>query len=303
MHKLLRATTKPEAAGLIIHGAVRYDLIVWLFTLGGERRMRDLILRAARLTEGETVLDIGCGTGAQAILAKARVGPQGVVLGVDPSDAMVTRAREKAKRAKADVEFRVGAAQAIPAMDGKLDVVLSTLMMHHVPRAARTAIALEIKRVLKPGGRVLAVDFAKPASRKRTFIDRLHKHGFTKPEELTGIFDAAGFTTIEARPLGYRNLHFILATPSDAISIAASEQRESDPVEPLQPHKLSHSHLLIASAAVTSLVALHAVASNALSGIDWTAFALIAAAVAIAAKLSVIFLAHRFATRSPRTPR
>lgn len=145
--------------GLQVHGAARYDLLVWLLTLGRERKFRERLLRAARLESGESVLDVGCGTGTLAIAAKRFVGPTGSIYGIDASPAMIERARDKAKRAGAQVILEEGLAEALPFSDARFDVVLSTVMLHHLPRKLRQQGVGEMRRVLKPGGRLLAIDF------------------------------------------------------------------------------------------------------------------------------------------------
>src|SRR5690348_17597469 len=87
------------AVGQLIHKAAGYDFLVWLMALGREGAFREKILRHARLAPGESVLDIGCGTGTVAIVAKRQVGPRGVVSGIDPSPEMLARARKKAAQA------------------------------------------------------------------------------------------------------------------------------------------------------------------------------------------------------------
>jgi ubiquinone/menaquinone biosynthesis C-methylase UbiE len=145
--------------GAVIHSAFRYDLLVAALTLGRERRFRERLLVPAELKAGESVLDIGCGTGSLAIAAAQKVGLTGKVAGVDPSPEMIDRARHKARRKKVDIDFHVAWGQALPFPDHSLDVVLSTVMLHHIPRAGREDVLREVGRVLKPAGRLVAIDF------------------------------------------------------------------------------------------------------------------------------------------------
>src|SRR5881394_1381795 len=114
-----RAAAKP--AGLVVHGAARYDLLIALLTLGRERRFRERLLEPARLEAGESVLDIGCGTGTLAIVAKRRVGPSAVVHGIDASPEMIARAKSKAARAGVDIAFEIASAQSLPFLDSRFD--------------------------------------------------------------------------------------------------------------------------------------------------------------------------------------
>lgn len=203
----------PGATGLVLHAAARYDLLVWLLTLGRERAFREKILRPARLEPGESVLDVGCGTGTLAIAAKRQVGPTGTVHGIDASPEMIARAKKKARKVGVEVAFKNGAAQALPFPDAQFDVVLTTLMLHHLPRKARHQCAGEMRRVLKPGGRVLAVDFAGSAPARKGFLAHVHRHGHVNLRDIIGLLTEAGFNTIESGAVGTRNLQFVLATP------------------------------------------------------------------------------------------
>src|SRR5262252_3055765 len=95
----------PRPRGAILHAAKRYDVQVWLFTLGRERAFRRRILSLARLEPGEAVLDVGCGTGSLAIEAKRQIGVTGEVHGIDASPEMLARASEKARGARVEVDF------------------------------------------------------------------------------------------------------------------------------------------------------------------------------------------------------
>src|SRR5262249_41077591 len=154
----------------------------------------------------------GCGTGTLAIAAKRHVGLAGAVYGVDASPEMLARAEKKAKKANLEVFFRKGLAESLPFPDAQFDAVLSTVMLHHLPRKARLECANEIRRVLKPGGRVLAVDFEGIADQKRTFLSHFHRpHGHVSALDVIVLLSEAGLSTIESGPVGVRDLQFVLA--------------------------------------------------------------------------------------------
>lgn len=111
----------------------------------------------AALAPGATVVDIGCGAGTDLLLAASHVGPRGRAIGVDMTEAMRDRARRGAAACGlAHVEVREGDATALPIESGSVDVVISNGVLNLVPKK-REAIA-EIRRILKPGGRVQIAD-------------------------------------------------------------------------------------------------------------------------------------------------
>ncbi len=201
----------PPTLGRVLHWAAGYDVLVWIFTHRSDRAFREHLAGLAHLVDGESVLDIGCGTGTLAIVAKRQVGPSGTVIGIDPSPEMIARATAKAAKAGIDVSFKAAVAEALPFPDGQFDVVLSTLMLHHLPRTVRQQCAREICRVLKPQGRVLAVDFGVPQP-KSDLLAHLHRHGHVDPREVIGLFDEAGFRCVESGFVGISSLQFVLAS-------------------------------------------------------------------------------------------
>ena len=82
--------------------------------------------------------------------------------------------------------------------------VTSVLMLHHLPRSARDACAREVQRVLKPGGRVLAVDYGWSA-RNRSIIDRLHGVGGVASRDIVDLLSGAGLDVRESGPAGMMN--------------------------------------------------------------------------------------------------
>jgi ubiquinone/menaquinone biosynthesis C-methylase UbiE len=203
---------KPSTTGLVLHSAVGYDLLVWLVTFGREWAFREKVLSLARLEPSESVLDVGCGTGTLAIAAKRHVGPPGSVYGIDASPEMIARASKKARKAGVQVVFKNGAAQALPFPDAQFDAVLSTVMLHHLPRKARQQCACEMRRVLKPGGRVLAVDFGGAGPEKKSLLDHFHRrHGHVSLPDIIAVLSEAGLNCVESGAVGIRDLQFVLA--------------------------------------------------------------------------------------------
>jgi SAM-dependent methyltransferase len=121
----------------------------------------DRVLARADLKPGQRVLDLGTGTGAVAERASGEVGPAGQVMGVDISSEMLARAEQRiSARGLTNVLFREGRAEEIPAENESFDVDVASLsLMFAIDRAAS---AREIARVLRPGGRVVAVVRAGP---------------------------------------------------------------------------------------------------------------------------------------------
>jgi len=158
-HAARTAGQAPQTAGRTIHAARWYDLAAWLCSFGREPSIRRRTVELAGIREGESVLDVGCGTGTLTLAAKRRAGA-GAVRGIDASPEMVQVARDKAARQGVEVDFQVALIEDLPFPDASFDVVLSSLMLHHLPDDLKRRGFLEIRRVLKQGGRLVAVDLS-----------------------------------------------------------------------------------------------------------------------------------------------
>jgi arsenite methyltransferase len=122
------------------------------------------------LRPGERVVDLGSGAGIDSLIAAKKVGPEGRVIGVDMTPAMLEKARQAAEEAGlSNVEFREGYAEELPVADGWADVVISNGALNLMPDKA--AALQEMARVLASNGRLqigdILVQKAVPESAKR----------------------------------------------------------------------------------------------------------------------------------------
>lgn len=110
-----------------------------------------------QLQPGEVVLDLGSGAGFDSLLAARQVGPAGRVVSVDMTMAMLERTRAGAHAlGLRNVDARLGYAEALPVEDASVDVVISNGVINLTPD--KLSVMEEVRRVLKPGGRVQIAD-------------------------------------------------------------------------------------------------------------------------------------------------
>jgi ubiquinone/menaquinone biosynthesis C-methylase UbiE len=194
------ATEQPaQTAGRLIRWAPYYDIAVNITTLGQARRLRKMTVDHALINQGDHVLDIGCGTGDVTLVAKTRAGKDGQVFGIDPAPEMIMVARNKAAHKSLEIDFRVGVIESLTFGDASIDVVTSSMMMHHLPEDLKARGLAEIYRVLKPGGRLLIADFMRPTG---SFLNHLFiaftRHQGLKSgiEDLQKLLKDSGFSQI-----------------------------------------------------------------------------------------------------------
>jgi ubiquinone/menaquinone biosynthesis C-methylase UbiE len=203
----------PETSGRTIRWARFYDAFTALISFGKDGAIRKAALEAAQVRPGERVLDVGCGTGSLAIDAKAEVGSTGEVHGIDAAPEMIAVARRKAAKKELDVRFQVGLIEEIPFPDGQFDLALNSFVLHHLPDDLKRAGFAQIRRVLKPGGRFLAVDFASTGGGLFGHLMSLFGHKVAQDYvgDLMAMLSDTGFADVEALETKYERLAFILA--------------------------------------------------------------------------------------------
>lgn len=197
--------------GHVIRWARLYDLGTTLLSFGRLPVLHGRTVELAAIAPGERVLDVGCGPGRLAILAAAAAGPGGEVCGIDPAPEMVELARRNAARAGARVRFEVGVIEALPFPDARFDVVLSSLMLHHLPDELKRRGLAEVCRVLKPGGRLVAIDFgATPGEGLGHVLCVLGlRRGWDHAERLRAMLRDAGFDAPEMGATVHRAFAFV----------------------------------------------------------------------------------------------
>ena len=157
----------------------------------------------ADLHEGETVLDLGSGAGADVLISARRVGRTGTAIGLDMTDEMLELARANAAHAGvSNAEFRKGYIEEIPLADDSVDVVISNCVINLA--ADKRKVLAEAARVLKPGGRFAVSDvIADPDMDAETRADMQQWTGCVAGaltrDEFEDALAAAGLTDIEIR--------------------------------------------------------------------------------------------------------
>lgn len=175
-----------------------------------EKRMRAAVVE--RLASGESVLDLGCGTGSLAVLIKHER-PLCRVVGIDGDPRILEIARQKSARRRLAVELRVADAAKLPFDAAAFDAVVSSMMFHHLPPETKRSALLECVRVLKLGGRMLLMDFGLPAGGAAAAASRfvgLMDGAETTRDNLEGtlpvLMEQAGFSPV--REVWARNTVF-----------------------------------------------------------------------------------------------
>jgi ubiquinone/menaquinone biosynthesis C-methylase UbiE len=171
----------PTTRGILIRWPSWYDVMNRFLFWGRESQFREWTVDLASITRDEAVLDVGCGTGNLTMAAKVRTGIDGEVYGIDAAPEMIQKAAQKAAESQLDIHYQVGLIEDISFPDNKFDVVVSSLMLHHLPKDLKRQGITEISRVLKPGGRFVALDLDPTlAGNLRVVVEAMRANDFTE---------------------------------------------------------------------------------------------------------------------------
>ena len=199
-----------ETKGHTIHSWARYyDTVVGIISLGRERRFRKAALELVEIKPGMNVLDVGCGTGSLTIEARRKMGNEGQVVGIDPSSNMIDLAQDKAAKAGVAIDFQVGVIEKMDFPDDYFDLVLSSLMMHHLPDELKQAGLQEVFRLLKPKGTLLIIELDPSAFSLASLI---HGHSSKLSAELENLrhhLENTGYGSIESGSLKFRGFSYL----------------------------------------------------------------------------------------------
>lgn len=201
-----------ETEGHTIHSWARYyDMVVGIISLGRERKFRQAALDLVDLEPGMQILDVGCGTGSLAIAAKQRIGNGGMVVGIDPSSNMVNLAQGKAEKERVEAAFQVGVIENIDFPEDQFDLVMSSLMMHHLPEELKMDGLQEVYRVLKPNGILLIIELD-PGT--LSLASLIHGHSSQLSAELENLrhhLESINFDSVESGNLKFKGFSYLKA--------------------------------------------------------------------------------------------
>lgn len=146
-----------------------YDFAIRLLTR--EREWRTALLDQVAPLGGQTILDVGCGTGSFAILMKQKA-PGARIIGLDPDPDVLARAEIKARKAGVDIEWRQGFASDAAALGEHLDKAVSSLVLHQIPLAGKRSGIEAMFAALRPHGEIHIADYARQESPAMRFLFR-----------------------------------------------------------------------------------------------------------------------------------
>jgi len=129
-----------------------------------EETFKRRLIEHAHIQPGQRVLDLGCGTGTLAVMLKQSA-PNAHITGVDGDPEVLSVAKSKSEQAHTEITWDFGLAYDLPYPDDYFDVVVSSLVIHHLTSVDKVRAFREVRRVLRPGGRFHLLDFGRSFGR------------------------------------------------------------------------------------------------------------------------------------------
>ncbi len=214
--------------------APRYDLLNRIISLGIDRGWRRCTARALEVSAGQRVLDIATGTADLALEVARHTGAD--VIGVDPSEAMLQIGRRKVETANlaSRVQLHAGSGEELRFDDGSFDAACMAFGIRNIPD--RPAALRELRRVVRPGGRIAILELSEPGSGLLASLARFHVHTvvpwlgallsgaheyrylqrsiatFPPPEEFAAMLSRAGLDPVPPHALTFGAVHLYVAT-------------------------------------------------------------------------------------------
>lgn len=177
-----------------------------------EAPLRERLIDQARIGPGQSVLDLGCGTGSLLVQLKKRH-PDAIAVGLDADPEILELATKKAAAAGVDIEFVLGPGAALPLQPESFDRILSSLFFHHLGREDKHRTLAAARKLLRTGGEIHVMDWGRPDSRlmRAAFLGVQLPDGFaTRADNVAGrlpaFLEEAGF--LEVREAGRANTLF-----------------------------------------------------------------------------------------------
>jgi len=187
----------PETKGIVLHKASLYNVFIKLAGLGVNGSNSRMVVGMAKINPGDKILDAGCGTGDLTLTARKHAGASGSAYGIDASPETIEVARKKAKHIGSDTSFELGLIEKLPYADATFDIVISRLVIHHLPADTKRQGLKEIHRVLKPGGSFFITDFRPPRNHILAHLVG-HRMAHSNISDIPPILAEAGFVEISS---------------------------------------------------------------------------------------------------------
>lgn len=210
------STSETYVTALKFHWLGRFYDVFFAATMPEKQILGHFVERLAHI-RNEKILDVGCGTGALAIRLSKEF-PHSQISAIDVDPIMLEQAKRKLDTARPQILFQRADVTALPFENEKFDAVVSSMTFHHLSTEAKTTALREIFRILRPGGRLLIIDFGKPVgwvsfivTHSIHLLDGVENTRVNRQGKLPLYIQDAGFSEVKSaffRNCPFGSLHF-----------------------------------------------------------------------------------------------